>query len=333
MASDSNPLSESTSRLSISGPSSGSGSGSGTLPVAPVITSVSPIASSSNLDVDTSNFTDFANFQKPQKRKPRRQSNLSTDSKPKLHKRKQKKIAKDENAKPVIKFFKKPDRCLKAKQIRDLVLLTLGGTKPNSNVIGVEYPENVKKVVVCFVGGLRKKDFIENDEFSSELDTKVAEKFPFLAHNFDQAYSYEIPHGPKSLLSIQDTFASISVKKNEFFEKDPSESITIHDLLLLRDSLLFNNYPMHSSIVNTPTPEGWVETKDLGQEKSHIYAMDCEFCQAAEFQVLTRISIVNFEGETVLDSFVKPDVPIIDYVTKFSGITEEILEKCYNNLA
>lgn len=53
--------------------------------------------------------------------------------------------------------------------------------------------------------------------------------------------------------------------------------------------------------------------------------MDCEFCKAGAKQVLTRISLLDFEAKVVMDELVKPKEEITDYVTKYSGITEELL--------
>ena len=36
--------------------------------------------------------------------------------------------------------------------------------------------------------------------------------------------------------------------------------------------------------------------------------------------------MVDASGNTLLDELVKPDRPVIDYLTRYSGITEEILE-------
>ncbi|EJD76767.1 exonuclease [Loa loa] len=60
---------------------------------------------------------------------------------------------------------------------------------------------------------------------------------------------------------------------------------------------------------------------------SPFFAVDCEMCttETGESE-LTRISIVNECYEVLLDTLVKPRNRIVDYVTKYSGITEKMLE-------
>jgi len=41
---------------------------------------------------------------------------------------------------------------------------------------------------------------------------------------------------------------------------------------------------------------------------------------------VTHISIVDGHRNLIFDSYVIPTSPIIDYLTKFSGITKEVLE-------
>lgn len=109
-----------------------------------------------------------------------------------------------------------------------------------------------------------------------------------------------------------------------------------------------NEYVLHPASLDTPQErennalvrakhgqaqqDGWVDThvEDLSrgavpetqiQKGSlsagrNVLAMDCEMCKVEgdEF-ALTRISLVNWDGDTILDELVKPEKPITDYVT------------------
>ncbi|KAK5174139.1 uncharacterized protein LTR77_001219 [Saxophila tyrrhenica] len=63
-----------------------------------------------------------------------------------------------------------------------------------------------------------------------------------------------------------------------------------------------------------------------------VLTMDCEMCitspagsTPAVFS-LTRISVIDWDGAVILDEFVKPEEPITDYLTPYSGITAQKLE-------
>jgi RNA exonuclease 4 len=50
-------------------------------------------------------------------------------------------------------------------------------------------------------------------------------------------------------------------------------------------------------------------------------AIDCEFVKSGDEELLARISIVNDRGECLLDSYVKPEKQITDYLTSITGIS------------
>lgn len=115
------------------------------------------------------------------------------------------------------------------------------------------------------------------------------------------------------------------------------------------EDLLENEYTLHPAVYNNEEEkialaehrksngvskaDGWVDTNvsnfDEGTPPDNeiesgsltagreVLAMDCEMCMTGENEFsLTRISIVGWDGSVVMDELVKPDKPIIDYVTQ-----------------
>ncbi|KAJ8418963.1 hypothetical protein AAFF_G00004620 [Aldrovandia affinis] len=57
-----------------------------------------------------------------------------------------------------------------------------------------------------------------------------------------------------------------------------------------------------------------------------VYALDCEMCYTKLGLELTRVTVINSELKVIYDTFVKPESKVVDYNTRFSGVTEEDLE-------
>ncbi|XP_058870872.1 RNA exonuclease 1 homolog isoform X1 [Acipenser ruthenus] len=75
--------------------------------------------------------------------------------------------------------------------------------------------------------------------------------------------------------------------------------------------------------------DGYVQTfdKPASQEGNPgVYALDCEMCYTKQGLELTRVTVINSDLKVIYDTFVKPDSKVVDYNTRFSGVTEEDLE-------
>ncbi|XP_041704981.1 RNA exonuclease 1 homolog isoform X1 [Coregonus clupeaformis] len=75
--------------------------------------------------------------------------------------------------------------------------------------------------------------------------------------------------------------------------------------------------------------DGYVQTfeKQLPPDgNGGVYALDCEMCYTRQGLELTRVTVINSELKVIYDTFVKPESKVVDYNTRFSGVTEEDLE-------
>ncbi|XP_067912571.1 RNA exonuclease 5-like isoform X2 [Heterodontus francisci] len=93
--------------------------------------------------------------------------------------------------------------------------------------------------------------------------------------------------------------------------------------LLSKEELTKNDYP----VVGVPGSEGFVQSGCTAKvtDNSPLLGLDCEMCLTTKGNELTRVSIVNAEGCCVMDELVKPDNQILNYLTRFSGITRKML--------
>lgn len=80
--------------------------------------------------------------------------------------------------------------------------------------------------------------------------------------------------------------------------------------------------------------EAFITTKQLidsleeaPSDQLEIVALDCELSYTTAGLTLTRLTLVDEEGEMILDEIVRTRTDIVDYNTRFSGITAEEYEE------
>lgn len=93
--------------------------------------------------------------------------------------------------------------------------------------------------------------------------------------------------------------------------------------LLTEKEMTENDYPS----VGSSNARNFVHTgcSEKPTDSSPLFALDCEMCLTCKGHELTRVAIVDAQGQCVMDELVKPDNPIINYMTRFSGITRKML--------
>ena len=68
-------------------------------------------------------------------------------------------------------------------------------------------------------------------------------------------------------------------------------------------------------------------TPGLGEASGYpMFAVDCEMVLTGDGLELARVSLVNEALVCIYDQLVKPEKPVLDYKTQFSGITQDTLE-------
>ena len=63
----------------------------------------------------------------------------------------------------------------------------------------------------------------------------------------------------------------------------------------------------------------------LSQPFGKVFALDCEMVKTSVGTEIARVALLDFSGKICIDKFVKPVNKILDYGTKYSGITKDTL--------
>ncbi|KAG0606128.1 hypothetical protein M758_9G116100 [Ceratodon purpureus] len=86
-----------------------------------------------------------------------------------------------------------------------------------------------------------------------------------------------------------------------------------------------NGYPKFS--LGEDILPGFVRTLPAPENVTplEMVAVDCEMCYTHEGLELTRVSMVSSKGKVLLDKLVKPENPITNYNTQYSGITAAMM--------
>ncbi|NXQ24490.1 REXO5 exonuclease, partial [Alaudala cheleensis] len=157
-------------------------------------------------------------------------------------------------------------------------------------------------------------------------------------HRFTFAPSADFPvslYGEGADLKPQNTAQGLTSTSSECIPKssdlqcDPiiqrygekKQGLTSYTLTLEEQEK--NDYPIKGS----PGCKGYISTECDQQrtDSSPLFGLDCEMCQTVKGSEVTRVSLVDARGRCLLNELVRPESTVLNYCTRFSGITKKML--------
>lgn len=133
----------------------------------------------------------------------------------------------------------------------------------------------------------------------------------------------------KDLMVMMKAVFPIGKIMSDDVDHTPEDKFPRTQLILSAWQLIEENYPVPLKGKLKNAYADYVMTKDEYSPvtaNSPMFGLDCEMCLTNAGSELTRVSIVNEKHETIYESLVKPYNDITDYLTRYSGITKNILD-------
>lgn len=157
---------------------------------------------------------------------------------------------------------------------------------------------------------------------SQRQKEKLKQKYGGVERAIEQGSAYRVL---RSMFPMRKTVEDKDSKEKSF-EDDKSLKLK---LLLSINQMIDEGYPVPLEGAMKEKYRHFVMTKSEYTEvteDSPLFSVDCEMCLTTAGMELTRICVVNSKLETVYTTLVKPKNPIKNYLTRFSGISKDLLE-------
>ncbi|TNY23327.1 ribonuclease H [Rhodotorula diobovata] len=251
----------------------------------------------------------------------------------------------------------KGGRMVQVKDIRDFVLHLLANDKAQPWLF-VKNRSNVRRVVCVMAPGILAPDLgIAQPPLSTNLPFALRPaseglscKVSVMQSLFSHACPTKAPGERNRMHSAYQSFTTCPLTgaekdRREKARKERGQQQRTSDpsvYLLSPDQMAEQAYPTPSprpsplptdvnatfSFEDWKKADGWVEAPYLPEKEGpkRVLGLDCEMCLTEDGSELTRLSVVDLAGKRIYDKLVKPDKPIVDYLTRYSGLTEEKLE-------
>ncbi|CEP14692.1 hypothetical protein [Parasitella parasitica] len=226
------------------------------------------------------------------------------------------------------------------KQLGEFVLYALSETS-NLPWCSIIHKTKVDHVVMMYAQGLSCSYFGVNDTTTPYIDLEGLEEsvgkaaMPFLTKQAKYMITNQVSGKQGRFNSpVADILqCNMSNSKKERLAKEKQAKMAKYKgnmrefYMLSLEEMRKNDYPIPPLLDQTVVlPDGWKQTHPALEplkegERKRLIAVDCEMVLTVNGSSLARITLIDEDGSLLLDELVKPDQPILDYLTRFSGIT------------
>ncbi|XP_037619767.1 RNA exonuclease 5-like isoform X1 [Sebastes umbrosus] len=193
----------------------------------------------------------------------------------------------------------------------------------------LRHQKRVKAVNVVIVEGLTQSHFYKHYLTLPHLRTNYTTRITFTpssANLVSGIFSSEVPESDDPSLSQRHNGNSEvhkALRIHPVISKFGTQRRGLTAYVLTQEEMIKTHFP----VKGMPGFEEFVcmDSVDCVTDSSPLYGLDCEMCLTERGYELARVSLVDSDGNCVMDDLVKPQNRILDYLTRFSGITAQLL--------
>ncbi|XP_035769556.1 RNA exonuclease 5-like [Neolamprologus brichardi] len=191
----------------------------------------------------------------------------------------------------------------------------------------LRHHRKVTGVNVVIVEDLTQNHFYKHYLCLQHLRTSYTSRVTFTPSSVDVVsgiLSSQVPKQDGLSVSKPDEELQEAMKNHPIITMFGTERRGLTAYVLTEEEMIKNNYP----VKGMPGFEEFVCTNcaDCVTDSSPLFGIDCEMCVTKDGKELTRVSLVDGDGKCLMDELVKPPNHILNYCTKFSGITPVMLQ-------
>uniref|UniRef100_UPI003AAEF652 RNA exonuclease 5-like n=1 Tax=Centroberyx gerrardi TaxID=166262 RepID=UPI003AAEF652 len=193
----------------------------------------------------------------------------------------------------------------------------------------LRHQRRVKGVNVVVLDGLTQSHFYKHYLTLPHLRNNYTTRLSFTPSSNNLAsgiFSSEVPgweSSPVFQREEESRHLHEALKWHPVIRRFGTETRGLTAYTLTQEEMIKKHFP----VKGMPGFEGFActDSDDCVTDSSPLYGIDCEMCLTEKGHELARVSLVDSDGRCVLDDLVKPQSRVLNYLTRFSGITAAML--------